>query len=66
MIWISNLYRKSGGLAENEVISENEKKSWKEILLDYSQETSFHGIRPIVEPQPFIFRRYVVEITCIN
>ena len=30
---------------------------WGTILLDYTQETSFHGPKQIAEPQPFILRR---------
>ena len=46
----------------NQVKREITKKSdqnteWRNILLDYTQETSFHGLKQIVKPQPFILRR---------
>lgn len=45
---------------ENHNTNNNKKccdSKWNKLLLDYSQETSFHGPKQICEPQPFLLRR---------
>ena len=37
------------------------KKGWKEILRDFTQETTLHGIRYITLETKYILRRYIIE-----
>jgi hypothetical protein len=34
---------------------------WKDAFYDYTQSTTYHGIRLVFEDQPFFFRRYNVK-----
>ena len=42
---------------QNKTRNTCQNAKWGSILLDYTQETSFHGPKQIAEPQPFILRR---------
>ena len=42
---------------EEEKVEEEKYKSWGELLNDFAQNSTFHGLRYFSEPTPFVLRK---------